>query len=148
MIRLLVVFLAAGLVLSACGSQSMSSAMKSWASQSSYSYVATNRALITDATHSAKALRTKGETNDQLHLVCGVLDYDTESANSFLPTPDKVASNLLVKAYGNLGAGATICYGAGTSASKRARALSYISMGVGQLNEAYARIKSDLPSTK
>jgi hypothetical protein len=116
--------------------------MKSWAHQSSYSYATTNRQLITDATHSAKALRTTGETNDQLHLVCGVLDYDTDAANSFLPTPDKVASNLLNKAYGNLGAGATICYDASTSASKRARALSYLSKGVGQLNEAYARIKS------
>jgi hypothetical protein len=146
-IRLLVVLLAAGLLLSACGSQSMSAAMKSWTRQgSTYNYVATNKALITDATHSAKALRTKGETNDQLHLVCGVLDYDTDAANSFLPTPDKTASNLLNKAYGNLGAGATICYTAGTSASKRTRALGYLSKGVGQLNEAYARIKSDTAS--
>jgi hypothetical protein len=146
-IRLLVVLFAAGLLLSACGSQSMASAMKSWTRQSSYNYVATNTSLITDATHSAKALRTTGETNGELHLVCGVLDYDTQSANSFLPTPDTVASKLLDKAYGNLGAGATICYGAGTSASKRARALSYLSIGVGQLNEAYARIKSDLSSS-
>jgi hypothetical protein len=141
-IRLLVVLFAAGLLLSACGSQSMSAAMRSWTRQSSYNYVTINKQLITDATHSAKALRTTGETNDQLHLVCGVLDYDTDAANSFLPTPDKVASSLLDKAYGNLGAGATICYGAGTSASKRTRALSYLSKGVGQLNEAYARIKS------
>jgi hypothetical protein len=141
-IRLLVVLFAAGLLLSACGSQTLSAAMKSWANQSSYNYVTTNRQLITDATHSAKALRTKGETNDQLHLVCGVLDYDTDAANSFLPTPDKVASNLLDKAYGNLGAGATICYDASTSAGKRTRALSYLSKGVGELNEAYARIKS------
>jgi hypothetical protein len=141
-IRVLVVLLAAGLVLSACGSQSMSAAMKAWAHESSYSYVATNRQLITDATHSAKALRTKGETNDQLHLVCGVLDYDTEAANSFLPAPDTETSSLLNKAYGNLGAGATICYRAGTSASNRARALSDLSKAVGQLNEAYARIKS------
>jgi hypothetical protein len=145
-IRALVVLLAAGLLLSACGSQSMSAAMKSWAHQSSYSYVTTNRQLITDATHSAKALRTKSETNDQLHLVCGILDYDTDAANSFLPTPDKAASSLLNKAYGNLGAGATICYTAGTSASKRTRALAYLSKGVGQLNEAYALIKSDMSS--
>jgi hypothetical protein len=145
-IRLLVALFAAGLLLSACGSQSMSAAMKSWAHQSSYSYASTNKQLITDATHSAKALRTKGETNDQLHLVCGVLDYDTESANSFLPTPDKAASKLLDSAYGNLGAGATICYKAGHSATTRARALSYLSKGVGQLNEAYARIKSDTSS--
>jgi hypothetical protein len=145
-IRLLVVLLAAGLLLSACGSQSMSAAMKSWARQgTTYNYVTTNNQLITDATHSAKALRTKGETNDQLHLVCGVLDYDTDNANSFLPAPDKVASALLNKAYGNLGAGATTCYVAGTSAAKRARALSYLSLGVGQLNEAYARIRSITP---
>jgi len=145
-IRLLVVLLAAGLLLSACGSQSMGAAMKSWAHQSSYNYVDTNRQLITDATHSANALHTKGETNDQLHLVCGVLDYDTDAANSFLPTPDTTASKLLNEAYGNLGAGATVCYTAGTSASKRTRALSYLSKGVGQLNEAYARIKSDSPA--
>jgi len=146
-IRALVALLAAGLLLSACGSQSMAAAMKSWSKQSSYNYAATNRSLITDATRSAKALRTRGETNGELHLVCGVLDYDTESANSFLPTPDTVASKLLDKAYGNLGAGATVCYGAGTSASKRSRALSYLSNGVGQLNEASARIKSDLSSS-
>lgn len=146
MIRLLVVLLAAGLLLSACGSQSMSAAMRAWARQgTTYNYVATNKQLMTDAAHSAKALRTKGETNDQLHLVCGVLDYDTDAANSFLPTPDKVASQLLDKAYGNLGAGATVCYGAGTSASKRARALAYLSKGVSQLNEAYARIRSITP---
>ncbi len=121
----------------------MSGAMKAWTRQSSYNYVTTNKELITDATHSAKALRTKNETNEQLHLVCGVLDYDTDAANDFLPTPDSVASTLLDKAYGNLGAGATICYTAGNSASKRARALSYLSKGVSQLNEAYARIKSD-----
>jgi hypothetical protein len=122
----------------------MSAAMKSWTRQgSTYNFLATNKQLITDATNSAKALRTKDETNDELHLVCGVLDYDTDAANSFLPTPDKVASTLLDKAYGNLGAGATICYTAGTSASKRARSLSYLTEGVGQLNEAYARIKSD-----
>ena len=74
-----------------------------------------------------------------------MLDVDTDNANSFLPTPDKVASSLLNKAYGNLGAGATICYGAGTSASKRTRRSLYLSKGVGQLNEAYARIRSDTP---
>jgi hypothetical protein len=139
---------AAGLLLSACGSQSMTAAMKAWAFQgSTYSYVATNRQLITDATRAAKALRTKDETNNQLHLVCGVMDYDTDAANAFLPTPDKAASTLLSSAYGDLGAGATICYGASTNASKRARALSYLSRGVGQLDEAYAVIESDLSTT-
>ena len=122
--------------------------MKAWASQgSTYSYVATNRQLITDAQHAAKALRTKDETNDELHLACGVMDYDTDAANAFLPTPDKSASELLSAAYGDLGAGATICYSASTSASKRARAVSYLSKGVGQLNEAYALIESDLSTT-
>jgi hypothetical protein len=147
-IRWLAAIFAAGLLLSACGSQSMTAAMKAWASQGSgYSYVATNRQLITDATQAAKALRTKNETNDQLHLVCGVMDYDTEAANAFLPTPDKAASKLLNMAYGNLGAGATICYRASTNASKRTRALSYLSKGVGQLNEAYAIIESDMSTT-
>ncbi len=117
--------------------------MKSWTTQSSYSYASTNRQLITDAQHAAKALRTNAETNDELHLVCGVMDYDTEAANSFLPTPDPVASKLLSAAYGNLGAGATICYSAGSDPSKRARAIAYLSKGVGELSEASARIRSD-----
>jgi hypothetical protein len=126
----------------------MAAAMKAWAFQgNTYSYTGTNRQLITDAEHSAKALRTKDETNNELHLVCGVMDYDTDAANSFLPAPDKTASKLLSTAYGDLGAGATICYGASTDASKRARALSYLSKGVGQLNEANAVIKSDLSTT-
>lgn len=123
----------------------METAMKSWVSQSSF--VANNKQLISDAQHSATALRTPGETDDQLHLVCGVMDYESEEANAALPTPDSVASTLLSDAYGNLGAGATICYGAGTSSAKRARALAYLSKGVGQLNEAYARIMSDTSST-
>lgn len=126
----------------------MTAAMKAWAFQgSTYSYVATNRQLITDALHAAKALRAKDETNNELHLVCGVLDYDTDAANAFLPTPDKAASKLLDRAYGDLGAGATICYGASTNVSRRARALSYLSKGVSQLNEAYAVIESELSTT-
>jgi hypothetical protein len=142
-IRLLAVLLVAGLLLSACGTESMATAMRSWTVQGSYNYGSTNKTVIRDARHSATALRTKDETNDELHLLCGVLDYDTEEADGFLPTPDNVATKLLDKAYGNLGAGATICYGASTSASKRARALAYLTKGVGQLDEANARIKSD-----
>jgi hypothetical protein len=43
-----------------------------------------------------------------------------------------------------LGAGANVCYKAGHDLAKRAKALSFLSKGVGQLAEASARIRSDL----
>ena len=131
-------------VLGAWGSQSMKVAMKSWVTESAY--VANNKTLITDAKHSASALRAKSAPASELHTVCAVMLVESEEANSALPTPDHLASSLLAKAYGNLGAGANVCYKAGSSSSKRARAIADLSLGVGQLAEASARINSDLTS--
>ena len=118
--------------------------MKAWTSGSSYT--ATNETLIRDARHSATALGIAAESANELHTVCGVMLYDSEAANSLLPTPDHLVNSLLSKAYGSLGAGANVCYAAGTDSAKRTRALNYLSKGVGLLAEASAQIKSDLSS--
>ncbi len=142
MIRTIAILLAGGLLLSACGTQSMLSAMKSWTSESGYA--ANNKTLINDARHSATALRIPTESNNELHTVCGVMLYESEEANAALPTPDHLVNKLLSNAYGSLGAGANVCYGSGTDPAKRTRALDYLSKGVGLLAEASAQIKSDL----
>jgi hypothetical protein len=134
--------LAGGLLLSACGTQSMSTAMRSWTKESTYG--ANNKTLLGDVQHSAAALRIPNEGNNDLHTVCGVLLYESEEANAALPTPDDLVNSLLSKAYGNLGAGANVCYKSGTDPAKRAKALNYLSKGVGELAEASARIRSDL----
>jgi hypothetical protein len=141
----LAAILAVGLLLSACGSQSLSTAMKSWVSESSY--LTNNDQLITDAQHSVNALRTKDESNRELHLVCAVMYVESDEAGAALPTPDTLATKLLGEAYIKLNAGANECYDAGTDPSKRAIAISDLAEGVGQLDEASARIKSDTSTT-
>jgi hypothetical protein len=141
-IRAIAILLAGGLLLSACGTQSMSSAMKSWTSESTFN--ANNKTLLADVQHSATALRIASEGVNDLHTVCGVLLYESEEANAALPSPDDLVNTLLSKAYGNLGAGANVCYKSGADAAKRAKALNFLSKGVGQLAEASARIRSDL----
>lgn len=128
--------------LGAWGSQTEKAAMKSWVSESAY--VANNKTLINDAKHSATALRSKSAPTSELHTVCAVMLVESEEANSALPTPDHLASSLLAKAYGNLGAGANVCYKAGSNSKQRTRAINDLSLGVSQLAEASARIKSDL----
>ena len=103
-------------ILGAWGSQSEKAAMKSWVSESAY--VANNKTLINDAKHSATALRTKSAPTSELHTVCAVMLVESEEANSALPTPDHLASSLLAKAYGNLGAGANVCYKAGANSNQ------------------------------
>jgi hypothetical protein len=122
----------------------MSTAMKAWTSSSGYN--ASNKIISKDARHSATALGIATESANQLHTVCGVMLVDSEAANSFLPSPDHLVNRLLSKAYGSLGAGANVCYVAGTDSAKRTRALNYLSKGVGLLAEASAQIKSDLSS--
>ena len=129
-------------VLGAWGTQSEKAAMKSWVSESAY--VANNKTLINDARHSATALRTKSAPASELHTVCAVMLVESEEANSALPTPDHLASSLLAKAYGNLGAGANVCYKAGSNSKQRTRAINDLSLGVSQLAEASARIRSVL----
>ncbi|MFY9781923.1 MAG: hypothetical protein WAK12_00120 [Acidimicrobiales bacterium] len=140
MIRFLGALLIAGLLLSACGSISATSAMAKWVRQSSY--VANNHTLLNDARHSANALRNASMTNLDLHTVCAVLYLESEEANAALPTPDQVTTSILGKAYNNLGAGANVCYDAASSTTQRTRALRYLSEGVAELSEASARIAS------
>lgn len=120
----------------------MSSAMRTWTRESTYT--SNSKTLLGDVQHSAIALRTTSESVNNLHTVCGVLLYESEEANASLPTPDHLVNTLLSKAYGNLGAGANICYKSGHDLAQRAKALNYLSTGVGQLAEASARIRSDL----
>jgi hypothetical protein len=143
-IRTTAILLAGGLLLSACGTQSMSTAMKSWTSESSYA--ANNKTLINDARHSATALRIPTESSNDLHTVCGVMLLESQQANGALTTPDHLVNKLLSNAYGDLGAGAHVCYAAGADSAKRTKALNYLSKGVGLLAEASAQIKSDLSS--
>ncbi len=140
MIKVLGVLLIAGLLLSACGTVSLASAMSKWVSQSNY--VANNHTLLNDARHSANALRHNSTTTLDLHTVCAVMLLESEQANSALPTPDHQTTTILAKAYNNLGAGANVCYDAAQSAVKRAKALHYLTQGVAQLSEASARIAS------
>jgi len=139
-IRALGALLAAGLALGACGSISNAAAMENWVVQSGY--LSSASVLIQDAKHSVTALAKPSESSVNLHTVCGVLLFDTESANASLPTPDRQADTLLSKAYTNLGAGANECYGAANSVGKRALALRSLTSGVAYLSEASARIAS------
>jgi hypothetical protein len=90
--------------------------MSGWASQSQFHQ--NNKPTLTkDVRHSATALENSKSSAHVLHLVCGVLVTDTEAANASLPTPDAQSTRLLSRAYTDIGAGANICYGAGSSTS-------------------------------
>lgn len=138
MSRRLAALLVAGLLLSACGSQSAVSAMRSWVTQSDFR--TSTVTLSTDAHHAALALREPRSAPNELHTVCAVLLMNSEQANASLLTPDKQANNLASTAYTDLGAGANECYRAGSSALVRARALTLISRGMAALSEASVRI--------
>ncbi|HVA69956.1 MAG TPA: hypothetical protein VNF08_01360 [Acidimicrobiales bacterium] len=140
MIRALGALFVGGLLLSACGSISAVSALRSWVVQSGYRSSATT--LVGDARHAADVLNISTASNADLHTVCGVLLVDTESANASLPTPDARATTLLSKAYTNLGAGANECYVASTSVRARAKALKSLASGLADLSEGSARITS------
>lgn len=140
MIRVIGVLLVAGLLLGACGSISASKALTAWVVQSGY--LSTAKSLTNDAQRSANALKIASTSNVDLHTVCAVLDLETEQANSSLPTPDNQATSLLSRAYTNLGAGASECYGAAAYVAKRAKALHSLTSGVSYLAEASARIAS------
>lgn len=140
MIRALGALLVGGLLLSACGSVSAASGLASWVVQSSYRSSAAT--LVGDARHSADVLKITNSSNADLHTVCGVLLFDTESANASLPTPDARSTTLLSKAYTNLGAGANECYVASSNVDARAKALQTLTSGLADLSEASARITS------
>jgi hypothetical protein len=139
-IRALGALLVGGLLLSACGSVSAASGLASWVVQSSYRSSAAT--LVGDARHSADVLKITNSSNADLHTVCGVLLFDTESANASLPTPDARSTTLLSKAYTNLGAGANECYVASSNVDARAKALQTLTSGLADLSEASARIAS------
>ena len=133
MIRRVVAVAVAGLLLSACGSVSASTAMVNWVSQSSFP--STAKAVLADASNAANALRIPSMSMAQLHTVCGVLLYEVSQANASLPTPDDQASTLLSTAYDDLGAGANQCY-----RGQRVDALASLAKGASSLSEASARI--------
>ncbi len=141
MIRRFGLLLVSGLLLTACGASiAAGSALHGWVVQSDFAYATTT--LHTDARHAATALRDRRTTANQLHLVCGVLLFDTQSANASLPTPDEQTTQLLSRAYTELGAGAHQCYVAGPNLRQRAVALRSLESGAAALAEANARIAS------
>jgi len=138
-IRHIGILLAAGVTLAACGATvSSASALRDWVSQSGYHD--TSHALVTDARHAVRALEDPSTSPKVLHLVCGVLLYDTESANASLPTPDQQATTLLSWAYTDFGAGAHQCYDAGSEHARRTAALASLRAGGAAIAEATARI--------
>jgi hypothetical protein len=134
----LLLLLAAGLLLAACGTVSLATASKSWVKQSQfYSNLPT---LTKDVRNSAGQLNNQHATANALHTVCGVLLMDAEQFNSSLPTPDNQATGLLSKAFSAFGAGANKCYGAQKSPAARASALLWLSRGMADLSEGTARL--------
>ena len=135
--RLVLVALA-GVLLAACGSITLSSAMVSWAHDNGF--LSSTKTLTVDAAHAASALRSMSTGVNGLHTVCGVLLLEVQKAQTNLPTPDDQATALLDRAYGDLGAAANECYQAGHEVSKRANALTYLGRGVAKLSEGSARV--------
>ncbi len=139
MIRHIGILLVAGVTLAACGATvSSASALRDWVSQSGFHD--TSHALVTDARHAVRTLEDPSTSPKVLHLVCGVLLYDTESANASLPTPDQQATTLLSRAYTDFGAGAHQCYDAGSDHARRTAALESLRAGGAAIAEATARI--------
>ncbi|MHB1087541.1 MAG: hypothetical protein ACYC19_02115 [Acidimicrobiales bacterium] len=138
MIRRLGVLALAGVLLSACGTVSAVSAMRTWVDQSNFHV--SMKTLSTDVRHSVSALRDGSTSSASLHTVCAVLLVDSESANASLPTPDDQSTTLLSRAYTNLGAGANQCYKAGADPSARALAIASLAKGLGDLAEATVRV--------
>lgn len=117
---------------------SLESATKVWVNDSKFASASTS--LLTDARHSASALRDTASTANALHTVCAVLDLESLQANASLPTPDDQSTSLLSKAYTAFGDGANECYVAAHVQAKRDRAIASLERGVAYLSEARARI--------
>ncbi len=145
MIRRLAVLLVAGLLLSACGTESSVAAMRTWVTQSSFR--SNLSALNTDIHHSASALGHPSTSSASLHTVCAVLFLELDEAGASLPTPDSQATSLLSKAYINLQTGANECYDAAASPTARTRALASLAKGFAVLSEATVRIDVASAST-
>ncbi len=135
-----VVLVVASLSLSACGSQSASTALKSWAASAN---LATNNAqLIADARSALSVLRDAHAGAAQLHTVCAVLDVESLQAYAALPSPDDQTTHLLSRAYTALGDGANACFGAAHSSSKRRGAIAYLNRAGAAFSEAQARLSA------
>ncbi|HUY43135.1 MAG TPA: hypothetical protein VMU98_05165 [Acidimicrobiales bacterium] len=138
MTRRLALVALAGVLLAACGSIKLSTAMVSWAHDTGF--LSTAKSLSVDAAHAASALRSPSSGVNELHTVCGVLLLKVQMAQTNLPTPDDQATTSLDHAYGDLGAAANECYRADRNVSKRAGALGYLARGVARLSEGSARV--------
>jgi hypothetical protein len=136
--RRVATLLAAGVLLSACGSVSAGSAMRGWVKQSGFS--ANARSLFQDVQHSAKDLHNVALTSNDLHTFCNVLFVDDGSMQSSLPTPDSQATTLLNGAYRDFATAAVECYSANAVPADRAKALAMLSAGAALLSEGRARV--------
>ncbi len=138
MIRRAAAVVAAAVVLAACGTvRTPGQALHSWSVESGFS--AAVATLHRDAVSAAQVLRGPQPTAQRLHLVCAVLLVDAEAANASLPTPVDQVTHLLSRAYGSLGAGAHLCYGA-TGAGGRRAAVAQLQRAVAQLAEGRAAL--------
>jgi hypothetical protein len=137
-IRRVATLLAAGLLLSACGSVTPGVAMAGWVKQSGFN--ANARSLFQDAKNSAKDLRDLKLSSNDLRTLCSVLFVDDGSMQSSLPTPDRQATSLLNHAYKDFATAASECYRAITTPADRAKALTSLSSGAALFSEARARV--------
>jgi hypothetical protein len=128
----------AGLSLAGCGSVSASARLAAWRTTSNFD---TNTATVRGDAHRALGqLRAIHATQLDLNTVCAVFLNDVEAANASLPTPDAQASSLLATAYNDLGAGASACMRAGSSAVRRQRAIVAIERGANELVLGVSRL--------
>ena len=130
--------MAAGLLLSACGSTSATSALRQWTHQSAFA--AALATLRGDARRAVGELRVTSSSPSVLHTVCAVLAFDVEQAQASLPTPDAQTTTLLSRAYSRLLVGANECYQA--SAASRPRAVASLEQGGATRAEAEARVRA------
>ena len=114
--------------------------MASWVKQSNY--ITNSQSILTDAQHSANALRQANSSSADLRTVCAVLLDEVNQINASLPTPDSQSTALLSKSYTDLGEAANLCYVARDSVRTRARALARLVLGVSYLSEGSARVAS------
>ena len=138
MIRRVGALAAAGLLLSACGSTSATSALRQWSSQSDFASALST--VRDDARHAVEQLHVVPTSASALHTVCAVLAFDVEQAQASLPTPDAQTTNLLSRAYSRFLVGANECYQA--SAPSRSRALATLEQAGATLAEAAARLRA------
>jgi hypothetical protein len=137
-IRRVAILLAAGLLLSACGSVSPRVAMAGWVKQSGFN--ANARSLFKDVKNSAKDLRDLTLSSNDLHTFCNVLFVDDGSMQSSLPAPDAQATALLNHAYRDFATAAVECYSAIAVPGDRAKALASLESGAALFSEARTRV--------